>query len=131
MEEQSRAEQEGVIFIVTEYGCNSGAHCMWPPKSRTFTTHAAAYQHFLQVSPALDDPDNKAQQCVHPEEEYKKALARSQYAIIEERAHTPGYLDGDGLCSKRPRGAVFAASILGGKKIPRSGIEPDSSVLLT
>lgn len=99
------------LYIVTEYGCNSCAHSMWPPKSSAFTDFDAAYAYFLQVSPRLDDTENRAEQKMNPQV-FKQREKQEEHIIIEIRAHIPGYLDGDGTCSKRPQGAVFAATLL-------------------
>ena len=98
------------IFIVTHYGCNSGAHCMWPPKSKAFTTYASAYAYFLTVAPSLSDPDNRAEQDVNAK--YQEELGTKEYVRIEHRVQIGGYLDGDGTCAKRPQGAVLAAARL-------------------
>jgi hypothetical protein len=79
---------------------------MWPPVSKTFTSYNAAYEYFLKVSPALEDPDNKAERF-----EYQQEIDK-EFVLIESRVQTPGYLEGDGTCSKRPQGALFAATRL-------------------
>ena len=101
------------IYVVTEYGCNSGAHCMWPPRSKVFTSYNVAYEFFSKVAPRMNDPDNRAKRSGLSSEEYRAYCeAQKEYIIIEERVQTPGYLDGDGTCAKRPQGAVFAATKL-------------------
>jgi len=99
-------------YIVTEYGCNSGAHDMWPPQSKLFTSYNVAYQHFLKVSPPLDDPENQAKNFGITSDEFMGFCAENKdYIIIELRVQTPGYLDGlPGTSAKRPRGAILAAT---------------------
>lgn len=99
-------------YIVTEYGCNSGAHDMWPPQSKLFTNYNAAYQHFLKVSPPLDDPENQAKKFAITSDQFTEFCAENKdYIIIELRVQTPGYLDGlPGISAKRPRGAILAAT---------------------
>jgi hypothetical protein len=100
------------IYVVTRYGCNSGAHDMWIPQSKLFAHYDAAYAYFLSVSPPLEDPENKATKTVFMDrQEYEaKRDAHVDYIIIENRVQEAGYLDGDGYCAKRPVGAAFAAT---------------------
>ena len=99
------------IYVVTEFGCNSSGHCMWTPRSRVFTIYEDAYKYFLDVAPSLDDDDNRATQKTITRTYYDEKVSKKEvYIVIEERVHTPGYLDGDGTCAKRPRGAVIAAT---------------------
>ena len=103
--------QPEYLYMVTRYGCNSGAHCMWRPVSKTFKEYSVAYEYFLTVAPSLTDPDNRAEGFVLDKGTYQTQLdAKTDYIIIESRAHIPGYLDGDGTCSKRPVGAILAAT---------------------
>jgi hypothetical protein len=99
------------LYIVTQYGCNSGAHDMWTPQTQVFASYNVAYDYFLKVAPELEDPWNRVEKSALTIEEYQSYCeAHTAYIIIETRVHTPGYLDGDATCSKRPYGAVFAAT---------------------
>lgn len=98
------------LYVVSEYGCNSDAHTVWPPKSRVFSTYDAAYAYFLKIAPRLDDPDNRAKQ--HINTFSREELGNKDYVHIEHRVQLPGYLDGDGTCSKRPCGAVIGVTKL-------------------
>jgi hypothetical protein len=100
----------GYNYVVTEFGCNSSGHCMWTPRSRVFTIYEDAYKNFLAVSPSLDDDENRAtRQAISTTDCDARIANKEDYIVIETRVHTPGYLDGDGTCAKRPRGAVIAA----------------------
>ena len=70
-----------------------------------------AYKYFLDVAPSLDDHENRATRKTITRTDYDEKVSKKEvYIVIEERVHTPGYLDGDGTCAKRPRGAVIAAT---------------------
>lgn len=105
------------VYVVSEYGCNSGAHDVWPPKTKVFTNYDTAYAYFLQIAPRLDDPDNKAEQKVNKfsREEHK------DYVRIEHRVQLQGYLDGDGTCAKRPYGAVIGVALVNNLAISNVG----------
>ncbi len=47
-----------VVYVVTEYGCNSTPNDMLVPVSKIFVNYEAAYAYFLKMSPCLDDKDN-------------------------------------------------------------------------
>ena len=103
-----------VLYIVTQYGCNSTPSEMWPPETDVFTDYEKAYKRFLGVSPCLNDEDNRAERTVHTEdihnvkiEGYTEGYTEG-YRLIESRVQVPGYYDGDGTCAKRPEGAVIA-----------------------
>lgn len=99
-----------VIYIVTQYGCNSTPGDMWTPKSKIFTNYKNAYDYFLKVSPSLDDKYNNAEQYVN--KNYEEKELTGEYTIIENRVHSAGYHDGVANCAKRPMGAVIARSII-------------------
>lgn len=100
------------IYVVTEFGCNSSGHCMWTPRSRVFTIYEDAYKNFLAVSPTLDDHNNNRAtlEAITRADYDEKVSKKEVYIVIETRVHTPGYLDGDGTCAKRPYGAVISAT---------------------
>ena len=96
-----------VLYIVTQYGCNSTPSEMWPPETDVFTDYEKAYKRFLGVSPDLDDEDNRAERTVHTIDIGNEKIVEG-YTLIESRVQVPGYYDGDGSCAKRPEGAVIA-----------------------
>ena len=96
-----------VLYIVTQYGCNSTPSEMRPPETDVFTDYEKAYKRFLGVSPDLDDEDNRAERTVHTIDIGKEKIVEG-YTLIESRVQVPGYYDGDGSCAKRPEGAVIA-----------------------
>lgn len=99
------------VYLVTHYGCNSGRQSIYPASSKTFKEYDAAYKFFLERSPSINDPENKAKQ--HVSENYKQELeAGKEFITIETREQIPGYYEGDSFCAKRPYGAIFAASKL-------------------
>lgn len=100
------------IYVVTKFGCNSSGHSMWTPISKVFSSYEAAYKQFIAVAPPLDDHDNnRATREAITRADYDEKVSKNEpYIVIEERVHTPGYLDGDGTCSKRPYGAVIVAT---------------------
>ena len=53
------------VWVVTEYGCNSGAHDMWPPSNYVFSDYNSAYKKYLTVRPDLSDKDNIAEEHKH------------------------------------------------------------------
>ena len=98
-----------IVYIVTQYGCDSTPSAMWIPKSKLFNNYLEAYEYFVKCSPSLDDIDNKATQYVN-RGEYENT--DKEYIVIENRVEIAGYHDGDtGCCAKRPRGAVIAKII--------------------
>jgi hypothetical protein len=54
-----------VIYIVTNYGCDSTPSALWIPESKLFLNYEEAYTYFLKVSPSLHDEHNKAEQFVN------------------------------------------------------------------
>ena len=99
-----------VIYIVTEYGCNSTPSDMWCPDSKLFVNYEEAYDYFLKVSPSLDDQSNIAEQFIN--NKYKKENITDDYIIIENRVQIAGYHSGNGNCAKRPEGALIARSVI-------------------
>ena len=100
-----------VVYIVTQYGCNSSPSDMWIPNNKIFTNYDDAYAYFLKVSPSLDDIWNEAEQYVNTK--YKNEDLTNDYVIIENRVQTSGYHSGErGNYAKRPAGAVIARSII-------------------
>ena len=96
-----------VLYIVTQYGCNSTPSEMWPPETNVFTDYEKAYKRFLGVSPDLKDTDNRAERTVHTKDIHNEKIVEG-YTLIESIVQVPGYYDGDSSCAKRPEGAVIA-----------------------
>ena len=99
-----------VIYIVTNYGCNSTPSDMWSPDSKLFVNYEEAYTYFLKVSPSLDDDSNIAEQFIN--NKYKKENITDDYTIIETRVQIAGYHSGNGNCAKRPEGSLIARSVI-------------------
>jgi hypothetical protein len=90
-------EEEEDFYIVTEYGANSSANCLYAPKCNLFLNYEDAYAYFLKVSPDLNDKENEAIQDINEHNHY-----------IENRLQRSGYLDGVPNRAKRPIGAVIS-----------------------
>jgi len=101
------ASEFEVLYIVTQYGCNSTPSEMWPPETNVFTDYEKAYKRFLGVSPDLKDTDNRAERTVHTKDIHNEKIVEG-YTLIESIVQVPGYYDGDSSCAKRPEGAVIA-----------------------
>ncbi len=100
-----------VVYIVTQYGCDSGPSEMWIPVSKLFANYEEAYAYFLKVSPCLDDEWNEAEQFINSR--YNKDEITKDTIVIENRVQIAGYhCGGEGNYSKRPEGAVIARSII-------------------
>jgi hypothetical protein len=99
-----------VLYIVTNYGCNSTPSDMWTPMSKLFTNYEEAYSYFLKASPDLDNQYNKADQFIN--NNYKPEDMTKDYIVIENRVQIAGYHCGEGDCAKRPEGALIARCII-------------------
>lgn len=95
-----------VIYIVTQYGCNSTPSDMWTPESKLFINYDEAYAYFLEVSPSLDDEYNTAEQFINSK--YKEEITKD-YIVIENRVQITGYdCEERYRYAKRPQGAVIS-----------------------
>lgn len=81
------------VYVVTNFGCNSGAHDMWIPETRVFTNKDDAYTYYNRIAPCLNDDDNRAEHITLKDGEAIRQL--------------PGYLNGYGNYAKRPEGVVI------------------------
>ena len=83
------------VYVVTHYGCNSGAHDMWPPANWVFSDYHSAYEKYLKERPDINDKDNIAE--VHKFEDG-----------MEYTVQIPGYYTQENdCCAKRPEGALL------------------------
>lgn len=99
-----------VVYIVTNYGCNSTPSDLWTPNTKLFSNYEDAYSYFLKISPPLDDEDNKAEQFRNNQYEEEDI---NQCIDIEVRVQIAGYHSGQGAtCAKRPQGVVIARGII-------------------
>ena len=81
------------VYVVTEFGCNSGCNDMWIPESKVFADRDQAYEYYRKHVPDLKDMDNLARQTDLEDGEAIHELG--------------GYGDGYGDRAKRPRGVVI------------------------
>jgi len=98
-----------VVYIVTNYGCNSTPSDMWTPLSKLFTNYEDAYSYFLKASPDLDNEENKAVQFIN--NKYKAEDMTKDYIVIENRVQIAGYGYEENR-AKRPEGALIARCII-------------------
>jgi nitrate reductase alpha subunit len=49
---------EGVMYIVTHFGCNSTPGSLWTPKSWVFDNYPKAYEKYLEICPDAADMNN-------------------------------------------------------------------------
>lgn len=97
-----------VVYIVTNYGCNSNPSDMWMPISKIFVNYEEAYAYFLKVAPSLDDEYETEQFVNHIYNDLQEKDI--DYIIIENRVQMGGYNSNKG--AKRPEGTVIARSII-------------------
>lgn len=98
-----------VVYIVTNYGCNSTPSDMWTPLSKIFVNYEDAYAYFLKTSPDLDDEENKAEQYIN--NKYNAEDMTKDYIVIENRVQIAGY-GYEANRAKRPEGAMIARCII-------------------
>lgn len=98
-----------VVYIVTNYGCNSTPSDMWTPESKIFVKYEEAYSYFLKSSPDLDNEENKAEQFIN--NKYNAEDMTQDYIVIENRVQIAGYGYEENR-AKRPEGAVIARTII-------------------
>ncbi len=98
-----------VVYVVTNYGCNSTPSDMWTPESKLFVNYDDAYSYFLKKSPCLDNKYNKAEQFIN--NNYNSVDMTEDYIVIENRVQIVGYGYKEN-CAKRPEGAVIARAII-------------------
>ena len=100
------------MYVVTEYGCNSTPNDLITPCCTLFENYEDAYNYFLQVSPDLNDPYNRAKK--YRNEKYDPSVNfTSNQMLIEFRVHvSSSYVDSDDdeeySYAKRPCGASIA-----------------------
>jgi hypothetical protein len=100
-----------VVYVVTEYGCNSTPNDMLVPVSKIFVNYEAAYAYFLKMSPLLDDNDNEATQIINSR--YKNDVISNDSIIIEARVHVAGAHCREGCYpAKRPIGVVISRNVI-------------------
>jgi len=100
-----------VVYVVTEYGCNSTPNDMLAPYSKLFVNYEDAYAYFLKMSPLLDDKDNEAEQFINSR--YKNDDISNDSIIIENRVHVARAYCREGYCpAKRPSGAVISRNVI-------------------
>lgn len=107
-----------IVYIVTQYGCNSTPSDMWTPISNIFTDYEEAYTYFLKISPSLHDNDNIAKQYIHSKYNEEDYLSKD-YIMIENRVQLAGYperTDEGYYFAKRPEGAVIARSFINNRE---------------
>jgi hypothetical protein len=84
-----------IVFIVTDYGCNSTPGDIYTPTSKIFADYNVAYDYFISVSPTIDDDENSIHY-INPS--YDPNSTNSEYIVIEDRQFQ----------GKRSSGAVIA-----------------------
>jgi hypothetical protein len=76
---------------------------MWIPNSRIFVNYDEAYDHFIKMSPSLEDRYNLAEKFVNPD--YNPDDISNDYIIIENRYQIYGHNSNH---AKSPEGVVIA-----------------------
>lgn len=100
-----------VVYVVTEYGCNSTPNDMLVPVSKIFVNYEAAYAYFLKMSPLLDDKDNEAKQFINSR--YKNDVISNDSIMIEARVHVARAHCREGYYpAKRPIGVVISRNVI-------------------
>jgi hypothetical protein len=100
-----------VVYVVTEYGCNSTPNDMLVPVSKIFVNYEAAYAYFLKMSPLLDDKDNEAKQFINSR--YKNDVISNDSIMIEARVHVARAYCREGYYpAKRPIGVVISRNVI-------------------
>lgn len=97
---------ENISYIVTEYGCNSGANNLWTPRNKLFVNYDEAYSYFLMISPSLTDTKKIAEQTIN--HEYDPNDKSNHFVIIENRIQIAGNYYDDPNCAKKPYGVVIS-----------------------
>jgi hypothetical protein len=102
-----------IVFIVTEYACNSSPSDMVTPTSKLFTDYAEAYEYFLKVSPPIDRSLAYYQELnQRVNSAYDPNSGNNGYIVIESRCQTCVGDKRDTSYAKRPYGAVIARYIM-------------------
>jgi len=85
-----------VVYIVTEFGCNSGDNDMYPPTVTAFSTYNAAYKMYRCIEKKLTPEDPGICYTHHEYDQVDDTLIR-------------GYLiqNGGDEGFKRPKGVMF------------------------
>ena len=97
------------IFIVTEYGCNYPI-VMCVPHSKLFTDYETAYNHFITVSPPIDETERYYKTATHYINSKFDPNDTNTVCIVN-RCQTAGE-DRETNCSQSPRGAVIARYVM-------------------
>jgi len=100
-----------VVYVVTEYGCNSTPNDMLVPVSKLFVNYEDAYAYFLKMSPLLDDEDNEAKQIINSR--YNNDVISNDSIMIEARVHVArAYCREGRYPAKRPKGVVISRNVI-------------------
>ncbi len=102
-------KDDDCVYAVIQYGCNSSPSDMWTPITNLFKNFNEAYEHFLKVSPNLNDTDNETEQYIYTFNVDKLGKTFE----IENRVQVYGYHSGtSGNFAKRPFGAVITRCLI-------------------